>query len=276
MTLDFLENTFNFILPQELNMYYCGKRYKTQNHEYGPEVRGHFLIVFVKEGNATILSEAPHIRLKTGAVFFMFPNHRIHYKVDPDCKWTILWVGVYGALVDSYVKMLGVTPENPVFYPQNPDKIEDVLNRIYDNSQNESISGKIKCISLVQSFFSKLFENFSEKKIKNSHINEAVHLMRLNYNIGISVNDVAKKINIDRSYFTRIFKSEFGVTPGKWLNDFRLEKACEFLSLTDLPINEIANSVGIFDSLYFSRLFKKKYGLSPSQFRNQNAENIID
>lgn len=268
----FLENTFNFMLPQELNLYYCGKRIKTPNHEYGPEVRSHFLIVYVKDGSATILSETPNIRLKSGAVFFMFPNHKIHYRSEPDSKWTILWIGVYGSLVERYVNMLGLTPENPVFYPENPDKIEDILNRIFDVSHNDSISSKIKCISLVQSFFSKLFENFSEKKIKNSHINEAVHFMKLNYNLGISVNDVAKKINIDRSYFTRIFRNEFGVTPGKWLNDFRLEKACELLSETDLPIGDIANSIGIFDSLYFSRLFRKNLGISPTDYRKQHSD----
>ena len=268
--MDYLENTFNFTLPTELNLYYCGRRIKTTNHEYGPTMQRHFLIVYVKEGSATILSETPHIRINSGAVFFMFPNHRFHYKVDPDTKWTILWIGVYGSLVENYVKLLDLSPENPVFYPQSPDKIEDVLTRIFETSKIENLSSKIKCISLVQSFFSKLFENFSEKKIKNSHINEAVHFMRLNYDVGISVNDVATKINIDRSYFSRIFRDEFSVTPGKWLNDFRLTKACELLKESDLTIGEIASSVGIFDALYFSRLFKKSFGISPSTYRKQN------
>lgn len=269
--MDYLENSFNFMVPTDLNLYYCGKREQTYNHEYGPAVKSHFLIVYVKDGSGTILSEEPNIKLSPGAVFFQFPDRRIHYKADPDTKWTILWIGVYGSLVDTYVKMLGVTPENPVFYPENPDKIEDILLRIFDTSLLDSISSKIRCLSLVQNFFSKLFENFSEKKIKNSHINEAVYFMKLNYDLGISAKDVAAKLNIDQSYFTRIFRNEFGVSPNKWLNDFRLKKACELLESSELPMGDIANSVGIFDSLYFSRMFKKNMGISPSAWRKENS-----
>ena len=270
--MDYLENSFNFMVPTELNLYYCGKREKTANHEYGPAVRSHFLIIFVKEGSGTILSEEPNIKLVPGAVFFMFPNRRIHYKVDPDCKWTIFWIGVYGSLVDSYTEMLGITPENPVFYPQNPDKVEDILGRIYNSSLIDTTSSKIKCISLVHRFFSELFEDFSEKKIKNGHINEAVYFMKLNYNLGISAKDVAAKLNIDQSYFTRIFHNEFGISPNKWLNDLRLKKACELLETTELPIGDIANSIGIFDSLYFSRMFRKNTGVSPTVWRKKNLD----
>lgn len=274
--MDYLENSLNFMLPTDLNLYYCGKRIQTPNHEYGPAVRSHFLIIYVKEGSGTILSEVPNIKLNQGAVFFMFPDHRIHYKADPDSKWSILWIGVYGSLVDSYVNMLGITPENPVFYPHSPDKIEDILNRIFEISLNDSISSKIRCLSLVQNFFSKLFENFTEKKIKNSHINEAVYFMKLNYNLGISAKDVAAKLNIDQSYFTRIFRKEFGVSPNKWLNDFRLEKACELLVTSDLPVGNIATSVGIFDSLYFSRMFRKNIGMSPTVYRTEHKDSQKD
>ena len=274
--MDYLENSLNFMLPTDLNLYYCGKRIQTPNHEYGPAVRSHFLIIYVKEGSGTILSETPNIKLNQGAVFFMFPDHRIHYKADPDSKWSILWIGVYGSLVDSYVNMLGITPENPVFYPHSPDKIEDILNRIFEISLNDSISSKIRCLSLVQNFFSKLFENFTEKKIKNSHINEAVYFMKLNYNLGISAKDVAAKLNIDQSYFTRIFCKEFGVSPNKWLNDFRLEKACELLVTSDLPVGDIATSVGIFDSLYFSRMFRKNIGMSPTVYRTEHKDSQKD
>lgn len=267
--MDYLENSLNFIEPTELNLYYCGKRIQTNHHEYGPAVRSHFLIIYVKEGHGTIYSEEPHLHLKEGAIFFMFPDHRIHYKVDPDTTWTILWIGVYGCLVDYYVKMLGLTPQNPIFYPHNTHAIEDVLNRIFEKSQQDTLCNQIYCLSLVQKFFSILFEDFPENNIKNSHINQAIYYMKLNYNLGISAKDVAKRLNIDQSYFTRIFKRECNSTPNEWLTNFRLQKSCELLRDTALPICEIANSVGIFDSLYFSRLFKKHLLVSPNEYRKK-------
>ena len=37
-----------------IGLYYCGKRIETKNHVYGPEIRSHYLIVFVEKGKATL------------------------------------------------------------------------------------------------------------------------------------------------------------------------------------------------------------------------------
>ena len=52
--MDYIEKRFCYTTPTDLNMYYCGKRIKTENHSYGPQVRDHFLLVYIKEGTATL------------------------------------------------------------------------------------------------------------------------------------------------------------------------------------------------------------------------------
>ncbi len=272
MILDYLENALNFGGSNDLSLSYCGKRLNTLNHEYGPAVRDHFLIIYIKDGTGTLFSEQPNIPLETGSVFFMFPNHKIHYKVAPGTKWTILWIGIRGKLAEEYAKMLGLTPENPVFRPRNPDRIEDIFNRIFELSRSDNISDSIRCISLVQSFFAELFESKSAQKIKNAHIAAALNIMRRKYALGVTIRDIVKELSIDQSYFTRAFSKECGVPPVKWLNDFRIKKACQLLSLTDMPINEISSAVGIPDSLYFSRVFKMNVGITPSEYRKKNTD----
>ena len=53
-----------------------------------------------------------------------------------------------------------------------------------------------------------------------------------------------------------------------------MERAKELLTVTDVSIFEIANSVGYEDQLYFSRVFKNKIGLSPSDYRKKYGETI--
>ncbi|MGE9290587.1 MAG: helix-turn-helix domain-containing protein [Puniceicoccales bacterium] len=45
--------------------------------------------------------------------------------------------------------------------------------------------------------------------------------------------------------------------------------ACELLTFTDLPVQEIAARVGLENPYYFSRLFKKRLGKSPSDYRKE-------
>ena len=152
--MDFLENTFNFILPQELNMYYCGKRIRTPNHSYGPEIRTYFLIIYIKEGSGTLLSTPEKIPLTPGHIFVMFPNEKIHYTVDKDSLWTISWIGVYGNFAYKIFDKMGVTPENPVFKISNFETVSDLFEELYIHSFSEKLNDKIHITSLLYRLFS--------------------------------------------------------------------------------------------------------------------------
>ena len=83
----------------------------------------------------------------------------------------------------------------------------------------------------------------------------------------LSVEDLAKLSNLSLSSFKRQFKKEFNDTPNNYITTKRLDKAKELLSITDMPINEIAYDIGYNDPLYFTRTFKKKNGISPTAYR---------
>jgi AraC-like DNA-binding protein len=74
----------------------------------------------------------------------------------------------------------------------------------------------------------------------------------------------------DKSYqhMSRVFKEKTGMTPLRYLNIFRLERAATELSLTNKKIIDICYDIG-FDSLsHFYRLFKEKYKKTPLMYRN--------
>ena len=78
--------------------------------------------------------------------------------------------------------------------------------------------------------------------------------------------------NISPDYLAHLFKDNTNVSPMRYLNQIRVEKAEELLSVTDLQIQEIATLVGYPDSLYFSRTFKKLIGEAPLAYRKQHRE----
>ena len=78
--MDYIEKRFSYTIPTDLNLYYCGKRIRTKNHSYGPQVRDHFLLVYIKEGNAILSVNDKHYELSSGQLLCMFPNEKIYYK----------------------------------------------------------------------------------------------------------------------------------------------------------------------------------------------------
>ena len=63
------------------------------------------------------------------------------------------------------------------------------------------------------------------------------------------------------------FRQTFGVTPLRYLMEYRLSHAVRLLLCTDLSVREIGESVGYPDPFYFSKLFKRAYGQSPRAYR---------
>lgn len=63
-------------------------------------------------------------------------------------------------------------------------------------------------------------------------------------------------------------------TPYKYLLEYRLSKAAEFLMNTDEPVGRIAAKTGFNQMSYFGKCFKMKTGYSPRKYRQINNKNI--
>ncbi|MDR2919774.1 MAG: response regulator [Tannerella sp.] len=85
-----------------------------------------------------------------------------------------------------------------------------------------------------------------------------------------SVESLTDVLSISRSNFQRKLKGICGVTPGEYLRNYRLRKACHLLIETPLRINEVAFQVGFNSASYFTKAFIKCYKVSPKEFVQSN------
>ncbi|WP_135555400.1 AraC family transcriptional regulator [Paenibacillus cymbidii] len=83
----------------------------------------------------------------------------------------------------------------------------------------------------------------------------------------ISLDELSNKFHISKFYLARLFQNAFGMSPIRYHQLARLEKAKQLLRFTELPIQQIAYQLG-FSSIHdFSRAFKKQEGVAPSHYR---------
>lgn len=83
----------------------------------------------------------------------------------------------------------------------------------------------------------------------------------------INLADWSRALKLNPVYFGRIFKRETGLRPMEWLNQRRLQMACQYLSGTTKSVGEIALACGFDSQFYFSRVFRRQFGQSPLQYR---------
>lgn len=107
-----------------------------------------------------------------------------------------------------------------------------------------------------------------ESANKQYVVERIVNYFEEHYNEKISLDQIAENMYLSPFYISKIFKSEIGDTPIRYLINIRLEKAKMLLEEeNNSSIQEIAGMVGYDDAYHFSKLFKKRYGISPSQAR---------
>jgi Response regulator containing CheY-like receiver domain and AraC-type DNA-binding domain len=101
-------------------------------------------------------------------------------------------------------------------------------------------------------------------------IEKAKEYLKLNYaKDDLTLEDVAKHVNMGPSYFSFTFKQEVGTNFVDFLNHIRLEKAKQLLMVSDCKSYEVSYQVGYNNPTYFSTIFKKYVGVSPTEYKNQ-------
>jgi AraC-like DNA-binding protein len=104
-------------------------------------------------------------------------------------------------------------------------------------------------------------------------IQDAVKMVSTHYSDpNFSINTAAVSFNITPAYFNRIFKKYHQISYSEFLNEYRIEKACELLKTSNKSVNAIASAVGINNTTYFYTLFKKIHNITPQQFRSNSRK----
>ena len=89
----------------------------------------------------------------------------------------------------------------------------------------------------------------------------------------ISLNSVAKAINVSTNYLSAIFSQSVGQSFVEYLTQKRMTRAKQFLRQSNRRAGEIAAEVGYKDPRYFSFVFKKTQGCTPREYRAGDRDN---
>lgn len=103
-------------------------------------------------------------------------------------------------------------------------------------------------------------------------VQSVLSLVEQAYPEPLSVEYVASFAGYEKTRFCQLFKSAVGVSFHKYLNNRRMRAAELMLKGTNLPVSEIARSVGIPHHKTFSRLIKETYGITPTELRFLNTK----
>lgn len=101
---------------------------------------------------------------------------------------------------------------------------------------------------------------------------QAVQYINDNYFEELTLTSLAKRFNVESSYFSKLFRQETGSNLMLYIAKKRIEKAKELIKEQKNNLTEVAFMVGYDDYTYFSKVFRKMTGKSPRDYRGSLDE----
>jgi transcriptional regulator GlxA family with amidase domain len=100
-------------------------------------------------------------------------------------------------------------------------------------------------------------------------IETVIAFMDANLNRKLTVNELARVVNLSASRLAHLFKDETGKSTFQYLLDRRIARGRELLETTFLSVKQIAARVGQ-SSNQFNVSFKKAYRTTPKRFTTRH------
>jgi AraC family transcriptional regulator len=86
----------------------------------------------------------------------------------------------------------------------------------------------------------------------------------------LTLVDLAGAAGLSRMHFAAQFRAATGLRPHEYMLRRRVEKARCLLATSEMPIAEVAFSVGFCSQAHFTTVFRRFSGLTPNRWRQQN------
>ena len=123
-----------------------------------------------------------------------------------------------------------------------------------------------------------------ESKFENKFLDavrRAREFLLANLNQPPRLEDLARRVGLNRNSLTQGFRELYGLTVFEMLRTERLKRAMAFLKSSGMSLAEIAQASGYCAQSHFTSAFRAEFGISPGQFRkqsqaNQGAEEFLD
>jgi AraC-like DNA-binding protein len=249
---------------------------------YYPEALHHFrerkngckqhILIFCSAGKGWLKLKGKRYEVTPDQYLVLPPNVHHSYGADEEDPWSIYWAHFSGSNAVHFSRKLNVLNTIPSTSLAAADYRIQLFDEIYHTLDNGYSMDNLQYASMCLWHFlsSFLFVNHF-RHVPHDETRDVIHqtiaFFRNDLSRSLALKDLSAKFGYSISHFSFLFRSKTGYAPLEYLERLRIQRACQYLDLTDKRIKEIATLVGYEDQYYFSRVFRKIMGISARKYR---------
>ncbi len=223
-----------------------------------------YLLLYTREDGGILNYGGRTYRLEEGSVAFIDCRQPHEYYPAND-GWDFKYVHFCGANTDDLYRK--ICAEGCVLQADRgiEDLFDSIRTAISDAESEERVSALIYRILMRLS---------ASEREGGDWLKNTLTLLSENYAMPISVEWLAERVHLSRTYFSGEFKRRIGRSPREYLENYRVEAAKRRLEMTNDSVAAIAAACGFSDSATFIRAFGRAVGDTPLHYRRTKQSSM--
>ena len=147
------------------------------------------------------------------------------------------------------------------------EKLGTLFKKLFATWVSKKEGYYFESVSLLYRILAGMQKDSSVPKRYESKIAPAMEMIHREFlTENFSLNKLAALCNMGESYFQKLFKKIYNVSPKKYIIQLKINHACDLLRLERYSVTQVAEICNFSDIYFFSRQFKEYMGISPTDF----------
>ncbi|PKV51423.1 AraC-like protein [Aquimarina sp. MAR_2010_214] len=221
-----------------------------------------YTFCYIINGSANLICKDAMFTLKSGDLVVIPPYIAHQTLIENFFHYKVIRVPKLYSFNNSSSNRLGLTIiQNCYSYKNHFDTwFESIMtnNKNFDARDSE----ETKVPDIFKHFLVSNSTNSTKSKLI---IKKALVHFKNHYNRSILVEELLDITCLSDSHFQRLFKTNIGISPIRYLQNLRIEKAKEYIKTKD-SFTDIAYDTGFFDQSHFNKYFKMNVGMIPKKY----------
>jgi AraC-like DNA-binding protein len=257
-----------------LSILFTGHSQTEPEHRMGPQKLDYVLIHTVMEGVGWFRCRDRHYDLGPGDSFVILPDELHTYQADGQRPWRYRWIAFRGAEAERWLAAAGIDAERPMIKGGDETALR-AMTAVERCFRKKEWTADWEAEGWLRLAFSAWAganrpagppNAATAKSVAAAEADRAARWLQAQAAGAVSIARMAQELGYHRTHLTKLFHAEMGMSPIRYLQQLRMERA-KTLLLEPLRVEEVALSVGYADPLYFSKSFKKWVGCTPTEYR---------
>ncbi|MBE6559819.1 MAG: helix-turn-helix transcriptional regulator [Ruminococcaceae bacterium] len=228
-------------------------------------------LMYLREGSYYHTAGENSLFIPTHSLGLAIENHRVFRNISADLplRYICLWFVTKEPIPLPFGEFSQVC-----LAPEQSRGCEEKMLAALQLYRDRPFGWRLRLRGIVEELLLRVFTVYWEEKNEEDMpelIKTATDLIRSRiFSVPLSVDDVAQECHISTTHLIRLFRRYLKTTPKKYMDNLRVERACELLKYTAKSMEAIAAESGFTEARQMRRIFCEIKGITPREYRGQS------